>query len=99
MSSDPAESKSDGPSWAIVRGKEFETRLKKLTKKDSALRTVFEKKIRAVVKSPLTTGRRSVSPPNTRHVHVKSHWVLWWRVEGNKIIFLECGHHDEFFRK
>lgn len=93
----PHDPTSDGP-WVLVVPDAFRTRLRKLTAKDSTLRQAFEKKIAAVQVYPMTLGQRSVNPPNTRHVHVKNHWVLFWSVEGNEVTLLDCGHHDEFFK-
>ena len=90
---------SDAPSsWEIEYTDEFKAKLRKLTKRDPVLRDAFQKKFRAIVENPTTMGKRSVKPRDLRHDHVKSHWVIFWRVEGTRITFLDCGHHDEFFR-
>ncbi len=85
--------------WVIIVGHRFEAKLKKLTKKNQPLREAYEKKIRDVVSRPTTIGKRSKNPPNTRHMKVMGHWVLWWMVEGNEITFIHCGHHNDFFKK
>jgi mRNA interferase RelE/StbE/toxin YoeB len=85
------------PRCEIVVPNEFRENLRKLTKKDKALADAYGKEIAAVAQNPQRVGKRSVEPKDTRHVHVKRHWVLWWRVDGNRVILLDCGHHDEFF--
>lgn len=89
---------SSKPRWIPERTPEFKAALQRLTRKDPVLRRAFEKKIRGVCASPLKMGERMKFPPDKRKIHVKNHWVLFWKVEGNVVKFLECGHHDEFFK-
>ncbi len=76
----------------------FKKKLETLTKRDAALFVAFEKRIRAVLQNPLGMGKRCVEPSDTRHIHVKSKWVLFWRVKGDTVTFVDCGRHHEFFR-
>ena len=87
------------PAYRIEIEPHFKSKLKKLVRRNPDLERAFDEAIRAVCKSPLGVGKRSKIPMNTRHVHVKNHWVLFWRVEGHTIFLLDCGHHDEFFRR
>jgi len=48
---------------------------------------------------PLRAGKRTKFPGDSRHIHVKSNWVLFWRVKGDTVVFVECGRHDEFFKE
>lgn len=77
----------------------FKSNLNKLIRRNPDLERAFKETIDAVIRNPLTMGKRSKFPSNSRHIGVKSHWVLWWRVEGNIITMLACGHHDDFFRR
>lgn len=76
----------------------FKARLHQLTSRDPILKDAFQKKIKAVLEYPTTIGKRSVHPSDTRHIHVKDHWVLFWSVKGKEVTLLDRGHHDEFFK-
>ena len=70
-----------------------------MTRKDPILRAAFESKVHEIMLLPLRAGKRTKFPGDSRHIHVKSDWVLFWRVKGDTVVFVECGRHDEFFRE
>jgi len=82
----------------VVISDDFRADVSRLAERNPNLRRGLKKKIRVIVENPLTIGKRSKSPANTRHVHVMSRWVIFWKVEGEFVTLLRCGRHDEFFR-
>jgi len=94
----PSSADSQKKHWTPAHEEGFKKKLDNLTRRDAVLREAFEKKIRAVVENPLGVGKRCVRPIDTRHVHVKSKWVLFWRMKGDIVTLVDCGRHDEFFR-
>lgn len=87
------------PVYKIEIEPHFKSKLKKLVHRNPDLERAFDETIKAVCKFPLGMGKRSKIPTDTRHIHVKNHWVLFWRVKGNTTWLLDCGHHDDFFRR
>ena len=84
--------------WRKNTTPEFERKVRELTSRNPALRKALESRVKSILNNPLKVGKRTKDPPDTRHLHVKGRWVVFWRVKGREITLLDFGRHDDFFR-
>jgi mRNA-degrading endonuclease YafQ of YafQ-DinJ toxin-antitoxin module len=89
---------SGGSKWKLTSTQEFKGDFERLTRKNPILLHALETRIAFIASSPLRAGKRSKYPSDSRHIHVLSDWVIFWRVHGDVVQLLRCGRHDEFFR-
>lgn len=85
--------------WKLKTTDKFNEDIARLTKRNPDLEDALRSKIAEVQRYPLRSGKRSKYPSETRHLHVKSDWIIFWRVEGDTVVLLSCGRHDKYFRQ
>lgn len=75
--------------------------LKKLEKKDSSSYNNVLKKIKEIISSQDLNHYKNLKKPLEKYkrVHVNTHFVLLFRLEGSKIIFEDYEHHDRVYSK
>jgi hypothetical protein len=77
----------------------YETKRADWIGKNPKTRQLVDGMEKRILQIPESVGRVSVDPPGTRHVHVGSHGVIWWRVfpREEEVEFIDIGHWDDFF--
>ena len=77
---------------------EISKELKKLKKKDSELFKRAQAKFNEIVDNPEHYKPLQHDLAGKRRAHVGS-FVILFKVEGNKVVFLTITHHDEAYRR
>ena len=75
--------------------------LQKISKKDIGAYSNITKKIKEICSSQDINRYKNLKKPleNYKRVHVNTHFVLLFRIEGNVIIFEDYDHHDIIYTK
>lgn len=77
---------------------EFRKIIEKLSKKDRAALKKIESHIPKIILNPIIGKPLRNVLKNYRRVHIDS-FVLVYKIEGNKIIFIDYDHHDKVYKK
>jgi mRNA-degrading endonuclease RelE of RelBE toxin-antitoxin system len=75
-------------------------KLEKLGKKDRVLALIFKKKMMEVISSDSVDRYKNLKSPKNefKRIHLTDNFILLFKVEGNKVIFVDILHWDSAYK-
>jgi len=85
--------------YLLEFSKEFDIIFEKLQKKNTKHREIITKKLREILRNPEHYKPLRHDMKGYRRVHIDKSFVLIFKIEGNRIIVQDYGHHDDIYRR